>query len=252
MLGTAFLFLLPVLPRAFAQEAPSQWGPWIPIKDGSQDLVSISFKKAQGCNGPTCLYYWRFQNGYPNPAQLDCNLIINDARGHQLKDACAAGKLHPGINTNGGWWTSSADEPKVSFKGLAPGSSREQAPKAGRTATTGSPRATSPQGSTGQGDYRLGAKVPLPDGEHSDLVGFFMYRSDHYDCKGEYAVYGTFYNVGFEIRAGVVTKRRESDHHEHLVRCVTADETKDPTIWAAPEKRFFLRPNTVPMGGPPG
>jgi hypothetical protein len=115
---------------ALAQQ-PATWGPWIPVNDGYQSRISISFKKSSSCTSSTCLYYWRFQNGYEAKVHLECDLLITDQRGRQVTDTCAAGSLPPGeIRTNGGWWTSSATEPKVAFKKLRAASESSALPPA--------------------------------------------------------------------------------------------------------------------------
>jgi hypothetical protein len=99
--------------------ARAQWGPWIPINDGNQNRVSISFKKTHDCDGNACVYYWRFQNQYPSSVTLDCQLLITNNQGRETKDDCAVGTLPSGqTKTNGGWWTMSTAEPKVLLKRL--------------------------------------------------------------------------------------------------------------------------------------
>jgi hypothetical protein len=113
------LVVLIVSLTALAQQ-PVTWGPWVSINDGYQSRVSISFKKSSSCASSTCLYYWRFQNGYENKVHLECDLLITDQRGQEVTDTCAAGSLPPGeIRTNGGWWTSSSSEPKLVFRKLS-------------------------------------------------------------------------------------------------------------------------------------
>ena len=108
----------------------AQWGSWIPISDGNQNRVSISFRKTHDCDGNACVYYWRVLNQYPNSVTLDCQLLITNKEGHQTNDDCAVGTLPPEqIKTNGGWWTSSTAEPKVLFKRL--GSSSTQSHSSG-------------------------------------------------------------------------------------------------------------------------
>jgi hypothetical protein len=105
--------------------AHAEWGPWIPISDGNQNRVSISFKKSHDCDGNLCVYYWRFQNQYPTAVKLDCQLFIANKEGRQSTDGCAVGTLPPGqIKMNGGWWTSSTAEPAVHLKRLSNPSAR--------------------------------------------------------------------------------------------------------------------------------
>jgi len=131
------------------QSQPSQWGPWIPINDGYQSRVLISFKKASMCNGPSCLYWWRFQNSYEGKVRIDCELLLTDDHGRQRKDSCAAGELSPGvIKTNGGWWTYSTAEPRVLFHKFATASGSMSLPAEG---PPGQPRQLTAQESPGAG-----------------------------------------------------------------------------------------------------
>lgn len=108
--------------------AHAQWGSWIPINDGNQNRVSISFRKTHDCDGNACLYYWRFLNQYSDVVTLDCQLLITNPEGRQTKDDCAVGKLPPGqIKTNGGWWTYSSAEPRVLFKRVVTASNQSHA-----------------------------------------------------------------------------------------------------------------------------
>jgi hypothetical protein len=137
--------------------AQSQWGPWIPINDGNQNRVLISFRKGHNCDGSACVYYWRFQNQYPNSVSLDCQLLITNDKGRQTKGYCAAGTLPPGqIKTDGGWWTSSTAEPKVLFKHLSSPPARSQSNKSTKT---GEQRYVPPQAVT----EKKTAIKPLPN-----------------------------------------------------------------------------------------
>ena len=119
LLTVVFLILAELsAPIILADNHSEWWGSWITINDGDRNGISISFWKNPNCKDPACIYYWRFQNNYPGLTELDCQLEITDAKGKQRNDTCAAGKLKPGLNTNGGWWTTSSIEPRVVFKAL--------------------------------------------------------------------------------------------------------------------------------------
>jgi hypothetical protein len=102
---------------ACCQSNSSEWGPWIAVNDGQQNGVQISFRKIRSCNGPSCMYRWRFQNTYSHALSFDCDLLIVDARSRQSRETCAAGNLAPGqIKTNDSWWTYSTSQPVVVFR----------------------------------------------------------------------------------------------------------------------------------------
>src|SRR5215469_6018922 len=64
--------------------ATSDYGPWIPINDGNRNLIQIAFKKIPtNCNGNSCLYYWKFLNGYPGNATVECYILTVDGLGKQ-------------------------------------------------------------------------------------------------------------------------------------------------------------------------
>jgi hypothetical protein len=249
------LILMPVVLSVSALRlaaANTEWGPWMPLKDGNLDGVQIAFKKF-----PNGDQYYKIRNTYPVAVVVHCSFIYTTLEGKSQKESGCNGTLKPGEEkAEGGWFD-------FAVRGVDNGSLTAKVSTAGNAGTSvlefpGSPR---DHAQPGQGDsnlpypgsppsnigsqYQAGVKTTEGDGEHeATLYHWQFWKPDSQQCPAQpgsglqVALFEEDATVSYRVSNGVTLLSTVSKNR-YFLRCIPASEANKSVRWGGPLRRGF-------------
>jgi hypothetical protein len=232
--------------------AQTQWGSWLPLKDGNLDGVQIAFKKF-----PNGDQYYKIRNTYPVTVVVHCSFIYTTIEGKSQKESGCDDTLKPGeARAEMGWFDfgvravdNNSLTAKVSTAGSAgtsvlefPGSSQDHSqPGQG---DTNLPIPGSPPSDIGS-QYQAGVKATEGNGEHeATLYHWQFWKPDSQQCPAQpgsglqVALFEEDATVSYRVSNGVTLSSTVSKNR-YFLRCIPASETNKSVRWGGQLRHGF-------------
>lgn len=249
--------------RLFSVGAETEWGPWLPLKDGNENGIKIAFKKF-----PNGTVRYKLRNDYLGSVSVHCSFQFKTTDGKSGKESGCDAKLAPGQEkTDAGWFDFGVSEvnygslaAKVSAASETLDSSGEFGAESPHNGSLHAPDQFQGLSLSGNPPADFGSN--LQAGHHTskykdggpydvDLYVWQYYKTDAQQCPSgansaqQFALFEQDAVDTINVKNGVITTsniRRSS----YFLKCIPASDTPQYPRWR-PEIHFRT-PGTAGIG----